>query len=45
MSTALNGKVERSTYYNYHRPHAALGGQTPYERLLAKTRTKARSAT
>ena len=21
-------------YYNYHRPHGALGGQTPYERLL-----------
>ena len=24
-------------YYNYHRPHGALDGQTPYERLLAKT--------
>jgi len=23
-------------YYNYHRPHGALDGQTPYERLLAK---------
>jgi transposase InsO family protein len=23
-------------YYNYHRPHGALGGQTPYERLMAK---------
>ena len=22
--------------YNYHRPHAVLDGQTPYERLLAK---------
>ena len=26
-------------YYNYHRPHGALDGQTPYERLLAKTST------
>jgi transposase InsO family protein len=25
-------------YYNYHRPHGALGGQTPYERLMAKAR-------
>ena len=25
-------------YYNYHRPHGALGGQTPYERLMAKVR-------
>jgi hypothetical protein len=24
--------------YNYHRPHGALGGQTPYERLVKKTR-------
>jgi len=23
--------------YNYHRPHGALGGQTPYERLRQKT--------
>lgn len=23
-------------YYNYHRPHGALDGQTPYERLLAR---------
>jgi transposase InsO family protein len=23
-------------YYNYDRPHGALGGQTPYERLLQK---------
>jgi len=22
--------------YNYHRPHGALDGQTPYERLLAR---------
>jgi len=29
---------EWQDYYNCHRPHGALGGQTPYERLLAKTR-------
>jgi transposase InsO family protein len=29
---------EWEDYYNYHRPHGALGGQTPYERLLEKTR-------
>jgi hypothetical protein len=26
-------------YYNYHRPHGALGGQTPYERLGRKPKT------
>jgi hypothetical protein len=25
--------------YNYHRPHGALDGQTPYERLMAKNQT------
>lgn len=29
---------ECENYYNYHRPHGALDGQTPYERLVAKTR-------
>jgi len=29
---------EWEDYYNYHRPHGALGGETPYERLIAKTR-------
>jgi transposase InsO family protein len=29
---------EWEDYYNYHRPHGALGGQTPYERLVEKTR-------
>jgi transposase InsO family protein len=24
--------------YNFHRPHRALGDQTPYERLREKTR-------
>jgi transposase InsO family protein len=27
-------------YYNYHRPHGALDGQTPYERLVAKTKSR-----
>jgi transposase InsO family protein len=31
---------EWEDYYNYHRPHGALDGQTPYERLMAKTRTE-----
>lgn len=29
---------EWENYYNYHRPHTALDGQTPYERLLTKAR-------
>jgi transposase InsO family protein len=28
---------EWQDYYNYHRPHGALNGQTPYERLRQKT--------
>jgi transposase InsO family protein len=31
---------EWEDYYNYHRPHGALSGQTPYERLLEKTRAE-----
>lgn len=35
----FNAKLrEWEDYYNFHRPHGALAGQTPYERLLAKTR-------
>jgi transposase InsO family protein len=34
----FNDKLrEWEDYYNYHRPHGALDGQTPYERLLANT--------
>src|SRR5436190_2856306 len=34
----FNDKLrEWEDYYNYNRPHGALDGQTPYERLLAKT--------
>jgi transposase InsO family protein len=37
----FNDKLaEWETFYNYHRPHGGLGGQTPYERL--KQRTQAR---
>jgi transposase InsO family protein len=31
---------EWEDYYNYHRPHGGLGGQTPYERLRQKTQTR-----
>jgi len=34
----FNDKLaEWETFYNYHRPHGALAGQTPYERLRQKT--------
>src|SRR5688572_25973171 len=37
----FNAKLrEWEDYYNYQRPHGALDGQTPYERLLAKTRAE-----
>ena len=29
-----NRLQEWEDYYNYHRPHGALNGQTPYERLM-----------
>ena len=37
----LGGRWQRKLrewgdYYNYQRPHGALDGQTPFERLLAK---------
>ena len=35
----FNAKLrEWEDYYNYHRPHGGLDGQTPYERLIARTR-------
>ena len=41
----FNAKLrEWEDYYNYHRPHGALDGQTPYERLLAKMRSGASPA-
>ena len=34
----FNDKLaEWQDFYNYHRPHRSLGGQTPYERLRQKT--------
>jgi transposase InsO family protein len=37
----FNDKLQEwQDFYNYHRPHGALGGQTPYERLLQKTTTE-----
>jgi hypothetical protein len=41
IKSALAGKARPSTaisedYHNYHRPHGALDGQTPYERLLVR---------
>jgi transposase InsO family protein len=32
---------EWENFYNFSRPHGALGGQTPYERLRQKTRARA----
>lgn len=34
---------EWEDYYNYHRPHGGLDGQTPYERLRLKTQTRSKS--
>ncbi len=36
-AAGLRGGRWCDNYYNYHRPHGALGGQTPYERLKQKT--------
>lgn len=36
----FNDKLQEwEDYYNYHRPHGGLEGQTPYERLKEKTNT------
>jgi transposase InsO family protein len=37
----FNDKLQEwEDYYNYHRPHGALAGQTPYERLRQKTQIR-----
>ena len=37
----FNNKLrEWEDFYNFHRPHGGLGGQTPYERLRHKTLTR-----
>jgi transposase InsO family protein len=43
-SQAFDDKLrEWEDYYNYHRPHGGLGGQTPYERLRQKTSAPAQA--
>jgi transposase InsO family protein len=38
----FNAKLQEwQDYYNYHRPHGGLNGQTPYERLRQKTQAEA----
>jgi transposase InsO family protein len=40
----FNDKLkEWEDYYNHHRPHGGFAGQTPYERLLSKTRPHAQA--
>jgi transposase InsO family protein len=37
----FNDKLQEwEDYYNYHRAHGALAGQTPYERLRQKTQSR-----
>jgi transposase InsO family protein len=41
-TNVFNAKLkEWQDYYNYHRPHGGLNGQTPYERLRQKTQAEA----
>jgi transposase InsO family protein len=38
----FNNKLQEwEDFYNFHRPHGSLGGQTPYERLRQKTQARA----
>jgi transposase InsO family protein len=37
-ANVFNNKLQQwEDYYNFHRPHGGLGGETPYERLRVKT--------
>lgn len=37
----FNAKLRKwEDYYDCHRPRGALDGQTPYERLIARTRAE-----
>jgi transposase InsO family protein len=37
----FNDKLQEwEDFYNYHRPHGGLDGQTPYERLKKRTQTR-----
>ena len=37
----FNDKLQEwEDFYNYHRPHGGLDGQTPYERLKQRTQTR-----
>lgn len=38
-ANVLNDKLREWEDYNYDRPHGGLGGRTPYEKLLAVTKT------
>ena len=36
----FNDKLQKwENFYNFHRPHGGLAGQTPYERRRQKTTT------
>ena len=45
LSCSTNKLAEWENFYNYHRPHGGLGGQTPYERLRQKTQTPIQRST
>lgn len=41
VAKVFNNKLQEwEDYYNYHRPHGGLGGQTPCERLRQKTKAR-----
>jgi transposase InsO family protein len=43
-ANVFNDKLQEwEDFYNFHRPHGGLDGQTPYERLRQKTTTRTRA--